>query len=639
MAPAVDTVVDPVVILGGGLTGISTALHLRAPWLLVEGGAPRRPRAHRRARRLPLRQDRALAAPARSLHQAARRRAVARADGAGRAQGPNFSHGVLTRYPFQANLYGLPPEVVKECLLGFVEAQLAHGAQAGAERPRTSRSSASRTSAPGIAQHFMIPYNQKLWGVHPREITAAWCSRFVPLPKLEDVIAGAVGRGPPELGYNRRFLYPQPAASRPSRARCSAAWPRGRGAHRRRARRGRLAPARGDRRRRARPVPRARRHHAAARAAEAHDGRRPRSRRRPRAAALHAPALPRRGARGAAAGGLPLGLRARGEVSVLPRGHATRTPCRAWRRPAWLALRRAGRPRPDHRRGRARHRGGAGRGWRASAAPTTSCSPSRARSSTRTSCSTTHYYAAHARRSSVPRGARHLPARPLRRVDLHSMEDCLLVGREVAALLDRDVERARESGQREQPERSPHALASSSPSTTRRRSCTRRCSICGEKLRAARLELRDPPRRERLARPHRRDRRASSQAEYPRGAHPSRWASPTTAALRRASCARAAQFVICDEIDLRHRLLPARAGAARARRGRHGDRLEGSWPARTTSGRCCATPRRRLQRHAARAVGFRGTDTHGLKAFRRDALLDDRASAAWSTRTSSRASS
>ena len=27
---------DPVVILGGGLTGISTAAHLRAPWLLFE---------------------------------------------------------------------------------------------------------------------------------------------------------------------------------------------------------------------------------------------------------------------------------------------------------------------------------------------------------------------------------------------------------------------------------------------------------------------------------------------------------------------------------------------------------------------------------------------------------------------------
>jgi protoporphyrinogen oxidase len=45
--------------------------------------------------------------------------------------------------------------------------------------------------------------------VHPREITADWCARFVPLPKLEDVLAGAVGMNDRELGYNVRFVYPR----------------------------------------------------------------------------------------------------------------------------------------------------------------------------------------------------------------------------------------------------------------------------------------------------------------------------------------------------------------------------------------------------------------------------------------------
>ena len=61
----------------------------------------------------------------------------------------------------------------------------------------------------GISRHFMIPYNTRLWGVHPSEITADWCSRFVPLPRLEDVIAGAVGMNDRELGYNVRFVYPR----------------------------------------------------------------------------------------------------------------------------------------------------------------------------------------------------------------------------------------------------------------------------------------------------------------------------------------------------------------------------------------------------------------------------------------------
>src|SRR5262249_25431028 len=31
-----------------------------------------------------------------------------------------FSHRTYTEYPFQVNTYGLPPEVVRECLMGFI---------------------------------------------------------------------------------------------------------------------------------------------------------------------------------------------------------------------------------------------------------------------------------------------------------------------------------------------------------------------------------------------------------------------------------------------------------------------------------------------------------------------------------------
>src|SRR5262245_61229263 len=32
-----------------------------------------------------------------------------------------YSKSTVTPYPFQANTYGLPPEVIKECIVGFVE--------------------------------------------------------------------------------------------------------------------------------------------------------------------------------------------------------------------------------------------------------------------------------------------------------------------------------------------------------------------------------------------------------------------------------------------------------------------------------------------------------------------------------------
>jgi protoporphyrinogen oxidase len=204
-----------VVILGGGLTGISAAVHLRAPWVLFErearlGGHARTDerggyRFDKTGHWLHLRDpavrqlvDELLPG---QMTPIARRARI-------------FSHGVLTRYPYQANLHGLPPEVIKECLLGIVEAKVrqaeAEASGAGAaEAPADFEAYCLRHFGAGISKHFMIPYNEKIWGVHPREITAAWCARFVPLPNLEQVIAGAVGAGPPEMGYNQSFLYPK----------------------------------------------------------------------------------------------------------------------------------------------------------------------------------------------------------------------------------------------------------------------------------------------------------------------------------------------------------------------------------------------------------------------------------------------
>jgi protoporphyrinogen oxidase len=120
-----------------------------------------------------------------------------------------WSHGAYTRYPFQANLYGLPTEVAYECLLGFVLAWKAKSEEPPAPAPADFEQFCLQHFGRPISERFMIPYNSRLWGVPPREITAEWCSRFVPLPTLEQVVAGALGLGREELGYNARFLYPK----------------------------------------------------------------------------------------------------------------------------------------------------------------------------------------------------------------------------------------------------------------------------------------------------------------------------------------------------------------------------------------------------------------------------------------------
>jgi len=114
-----------------------------------------------------------------------------------------YSHGAYTRYPFQSNFYGLPPEVVTECLLGVVRAQ---------KKKQSQKNFADwvlSTFGEGVARHFMFPYNQKLWTVPPRRLTTEWMGRFVPRPDLEKVIAGALADAHDAAGYNAFFLYPR----------------------------------------------------------------------------------------------------------------------------------------------------------------------------------------------------------------------------------------------------------------------------------------------------------------------------------------------------------------------------------------------------------------------------------------------
>ncbi len=176
-----------------------------------------------------------------------------------------WSKNVYTRYPFQGALYGLPPEVIKECLVGAIEsrfgalkkskgnasltlakpngdghkngnsrcdpgavedccadgvlestARLARlngnghadgNGHAGGE-PRNFEEFIYKVWGAGIAKHFAIPYNRKLWAVPLTEMETSWLGGRVPLPDLEEMIEGALSPVPKPMGPNARFGYP-----------------------------------------------------------------------------------------------------------------------------------------------------------------------------------------------------------------------------------------------------------------------------------------------------------------------------------------------------------------------------------------------------------------------------------------------
>ncbi len=177
-----------------------------------------------------------------------------------------YSKGVYTRYPFQGSLYGLPPAAIKECIVGAIEARfgpinekhkvalsllprsktansdkddsgvgppcdpkdasiedccadgiadatvplvkLEGGADHFMGEPRNFEEFIYKVWGAGIAEHFMVPYNRKLWAVPLSEMETSWLGGRVPQPNLEDMIEGALSPTPKPMGPNARFGYP-----------------------------------------------------------------------------------------------------------------------------------------------------------------------------------------------------------------------------------------------------------------------------------------------------------------------------------------------------------------------------------------------------------------------------------------------
>ena len=199
------------VVVGAGLTGLSAAYHLRARGVAAPvleaadrvGGACRtlerdgfhfdltghllhlaRPESLQLLARLGL---------ARTFRRHRRRAAIALA-------------GTVTPYPLQIHTRRLPVAIRRDCLLGFVEAQLAGPPAAD---PASFADWVAARFGAGFARHFFFPYNRKLFCAEPDELTTEWVGRYVPRPALADVIDGALGLYRNPVGYNATFLSPR----------------------------------------------------------------------------------------------------------------------------------------------------------------------------------------------------------------------------------------------------------------------------------------------------------------------------------------------------------------------------------------------------------------------------------------------
>lgn len=114
-----------------------------------------------------------------------------------------YSHDTYTRYPIQANTYGLPIDIVKRCLVDFVKAY---------NYQKTKYPNYEEwilgNFGEGIGREFLIPYSEKFWTVLAKEMTTDWLDVRIPKPSLDDVIEGALTDQKKGFGPNAKFMYP-----------------------------------------------------------------------------------------------------------------------------------------------------------------------------------------------------------------------------------------------------------------------------------------------------------------------------------------------------------------------------------------------------------------------------------------------
>ncbi len=111
-----------------------------------------------------------------------------------------------TRFPFQSHLYGLPQDVVKECILQLLKAKIHRDKSS---RPKDYLEWMERTFGKGITNHLMVPYAQKIWTVNPTQMNYDWIERRVPQPDIETILDGALGELDKRVGFNNDFWYPR----------------------------------------------------------------------------------------------------------------------------------------------------------------------------------------------------------------------------------------------------------------------------------------------------------------------------------------------------------------------------------------------------------------------------------------------
>jgi protoporphyrinogen oxidase len=118
-----------------------------------------------------------------------------------------FYKGRYVKYPFENGLCDLPVEDRYLCISEFIKTLVAVE-KGELEPPRTFRDWIYYTFGKGIAECYMVPYNEKIWKYPTDNMSLHWVDGRIPRPPVDDVIKSAIGIATEGYTHQSVFSYP-----------------------------------------------------------------------------------------------------------------------------------------------------------------------------------------------------------------------------------------------------------------------------------------------------------------------------------------------------------------------------------------------------------------------------------------------
>ena len=106
----------------------------------------------------------------------------------------------FVKYPFENGLYSLDKKEIYDCLIGYLINEN--------KEPENLKEWCKYTFGNGIAEKYLIPYNEKIWKHNLKDMSTHWVER-IPKPPMRDIIKSAIGIKTEGYRHQLYFHYPK----------------------------------------------------------------------------------------------------------------------------------------------------------------------------------------------------------------------------------------------------------------------------------------------------------------------------------------------------------------------------------------------------------------------------------------------